>query len=143
MRFFTRVVGVTIALIAVAGSRSTATFTSVLPCRNAPDTAGAVLATLGEQLAHPDSTERAVLGLTVAPGSAALVTDSLVCASALQAFNTHVASYDSALMQTSTYVVAAGLRYGVPRIPAVPGHPSVTVILDTSFAVVAEWESPD
>lgn len=77
-RFPTQVGGIAIALLAAAGSRSAAAVTSVLPCRNAPDTAAAILATLGGQLANHDSTKRVVLGIRVASGSAALGTDSLV-----------------------------------------------------------------
>lgn len=113
-----------------------------LPCRSAPDTASAVLGSIRGHMNNLDSTDQVALHLAAPPSPIVLVTDSTACAAAIDGYNAHVSTWDSALVATSAYVVSAGPVFLVPTVPGVAGHSKVTVALDSTFGFLTAWEHP-
>lgn len=110
------------------------------PCLSNADTVELLAPLIAQRASLLTPSELASVGLGAAPSGVTLVTDSMVCAAAVAAANSVLATFDSTKIMSAAYVFGAGSAYILTRLADGPGLAEYGFLLDSTATVKVGWE---
>lgn len=140
MTIWRMAVPITFVLIGVVSRPDPAHSRRLPHCRTSPDTAAAIRPILLSALGTLDAGDLDEYGFKSEPDSLSLVADEPTCEAVIDAYNSHIASIDSARFITSAFVFTDGNAFILPII--LPGNTTYHDVqtVDSTFAARRGFE---